>query len=484
MHGKGTDMLLRYGDRMWGRLCQFVRHLKDAVVSRGSTPAVRLITGLAIFGLAAISIYYRFHPQSAAPCATDFGSMYHSALAVRGGSAPYGPLAGWIDTHAGSASSGPFTDTSCLTGMLEFTYTPFFALMLLPLTLLPYHASLWLWDACELLFLAGAIYTFLRAARFVPSMVLLLLLTSAAVLTSPLRFELYYAQADLFLLFVICGALWAQCAGRETLAGALLAIACASQPLLLVVLLFLVRKREIRFAAITLVVSLALILLPFVWLGRSALGNMLTVWNFYATTYATQFTNNAPRGVLLRLMPGTPHLAAAFWLILALGVLGAALWHTAPHPLDSDSRSLLDVGLFVAAMLLASPWSENGNFTLLLLSFLAVYVYIRRSRTDPPLLGGYAAALALFYVLGDTIQYALHARIDGTSAISYLLTVLDAVYLYPLLAITAVLIYARRLAERTAGRHLTGSHTYPFALEKVPQKNGMAAQENEKTGHR
>jgi len=188
----------------------------------------RIVVVGVVVAVAGFSAMQRFLPQTAAPCTTDFASYYYSAVAVDHGQSPYGPLADWMRTHPHPGSADPFTDTSCLHGILESTFTPFFSLLLTPLTWFPYGAALVLWDRLQLVLLAGAIYAFLRAARLSPSWTIMLLLLSAAVVSGPARFALYWAQADFFFLFCLCAAMWAHVVGRILLACLLLAAVCAS----------------------------------------------------------------------------------------------------------------------------------------------------------------------------------------------------------------------------------------------------------------
>jgi peptidoglycan/xylan/chitin deacetylase (PgdA/CDA1 family) len=426
---------------------------------------VRVVVLGAAVCIAVLSIYRRFHTQDAVPCYADFDSYYRGALALRHGVAPYGALADWIRGHTAGAGSDPFAGASCQNGALEFSYTPFFGLLLIPFTWLPYGPALLLWDACSLLLLAGAIYAFLRAARMSPTLIHVVLLAVAAMLASPFRFELYYAQADLLILFVICAALWARLAGYPTLAGVALAIACAIAPALLLFLIFLLWKREIRFAAVTLVGALVLIFAPFLWLGGKALRDLIVIWGAYWGAHGVVLSNDSPRGVLLRLLTpnayarplvAAPGLVTPLWLLAAVAVLLLALARIAPRPLARDERSLLDIGLAIAAMLLISPWSENNQFTFLLLAFLAVYVCLRqadwRERRTRVLLMGLAGAALLFFVLGDDAQNILAARMDGAAALAPLYVLLAAVYLYPLLAICGLTVYAQGFASGSNGR--------------------------------
>lgn len=453
-------MYLRHGDRTRAVLMDHVAHLALLARALSRARGVRILVSCAVVGLAALTLYWRFSPQSAVPCATDFYSDYQSSVLVSHGVAPYGLLADWIHAYGPGQPLDPFSGASCLSGRLEFAYTPFFAFILTPFTWLPYHAALVVWDGANLLMLVGAIFAFLHAARLTPSLLQLVLLTCAAVFVSPLRFELYYAQADIFMLFFICLALWARLSERPTLAGLLLAVACASEPALLIGILFLVWKRELRFAAVALISSLVLIFTPFLWLGGTALRNLLLIWQFYANTYVVTFTNDAPKGVLARLLTSNvyvaplanaPQLVTPLWLLVVVLVLLVASLLISRRPLSNDGQSLLEVGLAVAALLLVSPWSENNHFTLLIVSFLAVYVYLwqlgRLSSTTRLVSAGFIGALLLFIVLGDPIQYALVARMQAHPATSQVYVPLAATYLYSLLAIAVVIIYARRLNQ-------------------------------------
>jgi hypothetical protein len=433
-----------------------------------------------VVAIATFSVYQRFIAQDAGPCTTDFASYYYSALAVAHGHAPYTAFATWIRAYhyVPSGPLDPFTSTSCLHGILESAFTPFFDMLLIPFTWFPFAAALVLWDECQLLLLAGAIYAFLRAAGIRPSWTAMLLLTSAGVVASPARFLLYWGQADVLFLFFICAALWARTAGRPILAGLLLAVPCTSQPALLAVLLFLLWKREFRFAATTLVASAVLILAPFLVLGGGALRDLFTIWGYYAGPAAYVFLNDAPNGILRRLLTPNPYLTPLanapglvnpLWILISLAVLAFTLSRLVPHPIASDSRSLLDIGLAFAALLLMSPWSQNNKFVFVLIPLLALYVCARRlgwsTRPRRMLLAGVAIAYALVVLLGDPVQLALANHMG--SSLGVLFALLAATYLYPLLAICAVMLYAQRLV---------GDTTPPMGYSTTPANGaGVAA---------
>lgn len=440
--------------------------LADLASRARRQPAIRAVALVLALGIAAYTIYRRFQPQIAASCDPDFYSYYHATILLGRRQSPYASFASWIRQFAiPGLDDGPFSATACLSGILEYSYTPFFGLLVLPFTWLPYSAALFAWDAASLALLGGAVYAFLRAAGMRPGALHLLALTGIAMLTSPLRFELYAAEADILLLFLLCAALWAATAGRPVLAGLLLAVACASEPALLVVVPFLLWKRERTAALVTVLGSLPLAFGPFLWLGTPALRDLAIIWRYYLTDFAVAVSNNAPRGVLLRLLapnPSAPPLVNApwlvtpIWLLLALAVLGIIVPMIARRPLGSDSQSLLDVGLAVVALLLISPWTGSGQFTLLLVPFLAAYVCLGRIGWRRPearwLVTGFVGALVLLFVWGDDVQYTLLEWAEHYPSIAALHVILAATYLYPLVAITGVVLYARRLAPGAGGQ--------------------------------
>ena len=146
-------------------------------------------------------------------------------------------------------------------------YAPFFALLIVPFTVVPWEISHQIWGLVNVVFLVGAIYALLRSMGERPSVLAMLVLTTAASLIGVVRLEFYWGQADILVLFLLCAALWARQAGHPVLAGILLAIACVTKPPMLLFAAYLLWKREYRFVATTVVGFLAFLLVPFLFLG-------------------------------------------------------------------------------------------------------------------------------------------------------------------------------------------------------------------------
>jgi Glycosyltransferase family 87 len=344
----------------------------------------------------------------------DFIHTYDAALAVRHGQNPYVTATAWV--------SG-YTPGSILEN--QYFYAPTYALLLSPLTFLPYQAALTLWGVIIGGLLFVTVYALARSIGWRPSAMGFLLLVTAASIMTAVRAELFLGQANLFMVACICLAFWARQAGHSRLAGVLLALACVTKPMLLAVAVFLLWKREFKFAAATFVGFAALLLLPFVWIGTHALGDLLGLWQFYSNQYLSFSENIAPRGMLERLFTVNPFvrplivapaLASALWLAIAAVVLVVTLSVIAPRPLRRDKRSLLEIGVILCALMLISPLTEPPYLVSLIVPLFASVSYLRGADWQRGRFG-----IASFVLLGlwmfelvprSTIENFFWSRID------------------------------------------------------------------------
>src|SRR5579864_14527 len=232
----------------------------------------QLVIDLVCLALLAIGLLRQIVPQNYQ--APDFTHTYDAALAMRHGDNLYAPALAWVESYA---PGNPFTD--------QYFYAPTFALLLMPLTFLPYQTALSVWGVCLLALLFGSVYALLRSTGSRPRLVDVLVLTTAASFMSAVRAEYFLGQANLFMVACICAAVWARQAQRPGLAGTLLALAFVTKPMLLLIGIYLLWKREFRLFFGTVAGFLVLFLTPFLWLGRRVLGDLLILWHFYSTRY-------------------------------------------------------------------------------------------------------------------------------------------------------------------------------------------------------
>ena len=309
----------------------------------------------------------------------DFRTFYQAGVDVRSGADPYLGAMSFIHDYT-PAGNGSYWTTQV------YVYAPFFAYLMVPLTLLPHWGALTTWDLLNVGFLVFSVYAALRAAGLRPGTAMLLVLAAASAITLPVHREWDLGQSDLLVMALICAALWARSAGRAGLAGVLLGAGGAVKPELLLLALFLLWRRDFRFALVAAVSTAVLGLAPFLLLGRQAWSDFWTAWGFWANQYLPFLHNESPKGVLARLLtlnpvahPLTvaPGAVTVLWLVVAVVVLILTLAVTSTRPLRRDALSLLEVGLAIEAVMLVSPLTERPYFLFLLIPLIGLFCWLR-----------------------------------------------------------------------------------------------------------
>jgi hypothetical protein len=362
---------------------------------RGHVLNWRSLGGLVCLTVLIGGLYRQIAPRTYQ--AGDFSHTYRAAQALHEGNDIYAPALAWVETYR---RGQPLTD--------QYFYAPTYALLLTPLTFLPYQAAITVWGVCLLGFLCVAVYALFRASGQPASLALVLLVAAAASLMSAVRAEYFLGQANLFMLACVCTAIWARLAERPGLAGILLALALVTKPMLLLISVFLFWKREFRFAITTIAGFMVLLLTPFLWLGLHVLVNLLTLWHFYSTQYLSFNENISPRGMLERLFTVNPFvpplvdmpvLAVALWLVVVGVIFVVTLAVIAPRPFRRESRSLIELGVMISGLLLISPLTEPPYLVLLIMPLVGTLIYLRGVQWSHPPFRWAAAALGGLWVL-------------------------------------------------------------------------------------
>ncbi len=263
---------------------------------------------------------------------------------------------------------------------VEFNaHPPPAVLFAIPLVWLSYpHATL-AWNLLSLLLGAAALWVINRELKLACSWRPLLALVPLALLFDPLISQTFFAQLNLFLLFLIVGAWSAMRQNREVLAGVCLGTAAAVKlfPGLLF-LYFLLQRRWVTLAAGVLTACgwfcMTLLLfgldahidyiahvLPKVQEWRSALPNM-SIQGWWARLFYP-----GTKGGLVQPLAYWPAFGRVGALVSSLGlVIGAAsiLWRTR----DLRCREL-GLASMTVTMLLVSPTCWEHYLLLLLLPF-------------------------------------------------------------------------------------------------------------------
>jgi hypothetical protein len=407
----------------------------------------RVVVGLLCLAVLIVGLFRQIAPQPFQ--APDFANTYRAAQALREGSDLYAPALAWVEAYK---PGEPLKD--------QYFYAPTYALLLTPLTLLPYQAAIEVWGVCLLAFLCLAVYALLSSAGPPPSLVLVLLVTAALSIMSAVRAEYFLGQANLFMLACICTAIWARQAERPGLAGLLLALALVTKPMLLLISVYLLWKREFKFAFTTIAGFLVLLLTPFLWLGRQVLGNLLTLWHFYSTQYLSFIENISPRGMLERLFTVNPFvrpvvdmpvLAVALWLVVVGVIFVITLAVIEPRPFRRESRSLVELGVMISGLLLVSPLTEPPYLVLLIIPFVATLSYLRSVQWSPGPFRWAALALVGLWVselIPRKYTENVISRLPRTDAFhAALFVIVVPTHFYILLATFVLQLHLLRLAS-------------------------------------
>ncbi len=366
----------------------------------------------------------------------DFRTFYQAGLDVRAGRDPYLGAISFINTYT-PAGNGSYWTTQA------YVYAPFFAYLMVPLTLLPHYGALTTWDLLNVAFLVLSVYAALRAAGLVPRPTMVVLLTAAAAVTLPVHREWDLGQSDLLVMALVCAALWARSAGRGGLGGLLLGAGCAVKPELLLLAVFLLWRRDFRFGLSAAASAVVLGLAPFLLLGQRAWTDFWTAWSFWSDQYLPFLHNEAPKGVLARLFtlnPAARPLAVApsvetvLWIAVALIVVGLTVSVLSTRPLRRDSLSLLEVGLAIEAIMLVSPLTERPYFLFLLIPLIGLFCWFREAGVGDVWLRRAAAVAVLIWVLlagpAELAEYVLDTGVTVHGQAAPLFTLLAPVYLW------------------------------------------------------
>jgi hypothetical protein len=404
--------------------------------------------GLLCLVILIAGLYRQVSPQPYQ--APDFHNTYRASTALRDGTNVYAHALAWVE---GYKRGDKLTD--------QYFYAPTYAMLLIPLTYLPYQTAIAVWGTCLAFFMCLAIYALFRSVGQQPPLWLVLLVAAAVSIMSAVRAEYFLGQANLFMLACMSVAIWARQAQRPVLAGALLALALVTKPMLLLIAGFLFWKREFKFAFATVGGFAVLLLAPFAWLGSEAFGHLLKLWRFYGTQYLSFSENITPRGMLERLftvnpfvepLTDAPAIATGVHFVLFALMLFLLLAVVAPRPIKREPASLLEFGAILSGLMLVSPLTEPPYLVLLILPMTATLIYLRSVRwSEPPALWGAVGLAAVWFgelVPRNMIEPHIWANLDKTDPLQTVVLVLLApTHFYILLATFVLQLYVLRLAS-------------------------------------
>lgn len=414
---------------------------------------------------------------------SDFHTYYQAAAAVRHGGDPYASVMSWITHYSGGKLYADY-----------YVYAPFFALLLVPFTFVPFSMAVVVWGLCNILFLAGTVACTVRAAGRRAPVWALLALTIAMSFLGPVRMELQWGQADILLAFLVSASFLSIRARRPVVGGLLLALAAIVKPPVLALLLFYLWKRERRAVVTAALGAVVLISIPVVILGGKVLHDQLAVWSFWSSRYTPFIDNVSVKGVLARLLthnpngPGlvdSPGLASLLWIGIAVLCGVIALTMIGRRTVAATPASSVEFSLTLCTILIVSPLTEWIYLTLLAIPLLLCALAILPV-TTPSRLPATArfTGFALLCVYGllcaplNHVEYHAWPGIATGGIHGAIFTLVAAIYLYPLVAMYGLCLAAlqrdtapKRIARlrltslshiiRRAARPAGASPTYP-----------------------
>lgn len=341
----------------------------------------RSLTWLLIFLLLALSVVYAFeiNKDKESFLYKDYGKFY-------------------IATQFFFQHKSIYTQTFTATKQADKTVTsqagallnpPFFTLVMLPLGLFSYAASLWIWS---LISLACGVLSILLLQKIIAlnqhSLNYTLALLLAFFAYYPTFTNMQFGQMTLLLMPLTMGA-WLAAREKNVLTlGLLLGIAASLKPFFGLFIFYFALRREWRalfYFVMTIIVCAVLALALFGLKSYPAYYHTLQSVYWYASSW-----NISLYGWLLRLFGGAEHNVPVlafpwlsqklFWLlvILTLSLFGKFLL---AKNIPNDKHKIdLDFSITVITMLLLSPLTWIYYFPLLLIPVVTLWQLAKQFR--------------------------------------------------------------------------------------------------------
>jgi hypothetical protein len=293
-----------------------------------------------------------------------------------------------------------------------YIYPPFLAVVLRPLTALPYHRANQAWFALNVaLFGAGVALLASWRPGGLPFEAACGVLFACLCFYPTFR-AFQCGQASLLVLFLLAGGLWAFARGRDAAAGALVAVAAAVKITPAILVIFFLAARRLRaaaWAAAAFAATLAISVAGAGWANHVTFAaDIAPVLARGAATFANQSLAGALDRIALRVTMNAFELVdEPGWLKAATRGLAAVLLLAsilAARRLALAGRGAAGFSLVVLASLLASPISWEHHFVAAL---LPIAVLVGGEAREGTISRRRAALLAAAYVLLASNAYDL-----------------------------------------------------------------------------
>jgi hypothetical protein len=303
------------------------------------------------------------------------------------------------------ARSGPLYGPASGIGWPQvYRYPPLFLLLFIPFALLPLRLAAIIWAALKFFmfgFLARTLFYRLRADS--PVLQVLSILPALPYLA----LEFHYGNVQFFIFGLVAGAFL--CLDeRPVLAAFALALAISIKVWPLFFVPYLIVRRRVAVASLSLALSTGLTVLPAVYFGWHTNASLLRQWGnqeFGVAATAGEpaiigFPSQSMHGVLMRLLVSLdyaqltdtnypkpnvatfdPRVIELLWLILAAGGCTGLLVLARRQP-QSDSLTIHAVAF--CALLLLQPFTQLGDLVILFWPIAIAVTALHNDEDLPP----------------------------------------------------------------------------------------------------
>jgi alpha-1,2-mannosyltransferase len=238
-----------------------------------------------------------------------------------------------------------------------FTYSPFAAIVFVPIAAIPLTVARVLWELASVAALAYSCVITLKLAGYRPSRIVVAGVTAAALPLDPMYQTLYLGQINLILLALILTDIWRVAHGRDAGIGVGMAAAIKLTPAIFIVFFLLARRTKAAFIAAGTFVFCGLI--GFLIAPRAS----KLYWEqlFFDTRRvgAPYISNQSPYAAAIRIAGGQAHVGT-WWVIIplvfAVTGLAAATVLARNHDWLGAAAATGTTGLLVSPISWAHHW--------------------------------------------------------------------------------------------------------------------------------
>ena len=284
-----------------------------------------------------------------------------------------------------------------------FTYSPFAAMVFVPVATLPLAVARVLWDLVSVAALACSCVLVLRLAGRRPSRLQVAGAVAAAMALDPVYQTLFLGQINLILLALILTDVWRVSRGRAAGVGVGIAAAIKLTPAIFIVFFLLAGRIRAALAAAGTFVACGLL----GFLVAPAASRLYWRHLFFDThrVGAPYISNQSPYGAAIRIASGQGHIGA-WWIVVPLAF--AAVGLTAAAVLARRRDWLAAATLAGTTGLLVSPISWAHHWVWIL---PALVLLVRAGHRIAAAIGYLLFALAPFWFTphaGGPREYGFH----------------------------------------------------------------------------